>query len=123
VEDNALNMELAADLLEAAGFIVLRAANAEEGIALANAEIPALILMDIALPGMDGLCATGILQRNPNTRQIPVVALTAHAMNGDKEKALAVGCVGYISKPINTRTFAAEAERFLCSVKSLPRAA
>ena len=68
IEDNPMNMELAADLLEAAGYIVLRADNAEEGIALACAELPSLILMDIALPGMDGLCATTILQSNAETR-------------------------------------------------------
>src|SRR6266542_3277431 len=104
VEDNPLNMELTADILMAAGYGVLQAENAERGIAMARAERPALILMDVRLPGMDGLSATEILKGETETRQIPVVALTAHAMKGDEEKALAAGCVGYITKPINTRT-------------------
>jgi len=104
IEDNPLNMELTADILKAAGYAVLQAENAERGIAMARAEQPALILMDVRLPGMDGLSATEILKGETETQRIPVVALTAHAMKGDEEKALAAGCVGYITKPINTRT-------------------
>ncbi len=103
VEDNPLNMELAVDILEAAGYSVLRAEDAEKGIALARAENPALILMDVSLPGLDGLSATGILKREPETRDIPVVALTSHAMKGDEEKARAAGCEAYVTKPIDTR--------------------
>jgi two-component system, cell cycle response regulator DivK len=113
VEDNPLNMELTADILGAAGYVVLQAENAERGIALARGERPALILMDVRLPGMDGLSATEILKGEAETREIPVVALTAHAMKGDEEKALAAGCRGYITKPIDTRTLAREVAGFL----------
>src|SRR5712692_8176668 len=104
VEDNPLNRELTADILGAAGYTVLQAENAEKGLALARAESPALILMDVRLPGMDGLSATETLKEEAETREIPVVALTAHAMKGDEAKALAAGCRGYITKPIDTRT-------------------
>jgi CheY-like chemotaxis protein len=113
VEDHPLNMELAADILESAGYRVVRAADAERGIALAKAEQPALILMDVGLPGIDGLEATRMLKRDPATREIPIVALTSHAMKGDAEKALAVGCAGYISKPIDTRVFRQVVARFM----------
>jgi len=113
VEDHPLNMELAADILEIAGYTVLQAEDAERGIALAKAEHPALILMDVGLPGIDGLEATAMLKRDPATREIPVVALTSHAMKGDAEKALAVGCAGYISKPIDTRDFPKTVARFI----------
>jgi CheY-like chemotaxis protein len=113
IEDNDMNMELVSDLLEVAGYVVLQANNAEEGILLARTASPGVILMDLALPGMDGLRATEILKGDRQTRHIPVVALTAHAMQGDKEKALAVGCVGYISKPIDTRSFSRMVARLL----------
>src|SRR2546422_6603702 len=103
IEDNPMNMELTADLLEVAGYVVCQAENAEEGIAMALSARPSIILMDIALPGMDGLQATNILKQDPHTSHIPVVALTAHAMKGDADKALAAGCIGYITKPIDTR--------------------
>lgn len=105
IEDNALNMELVKDLLEAGDYFVGEADSAEEGIQLAQALSPHLILMDIGLPGMDGLRATHILKSNPQTKDIPVVALTAHAMSTDREKVLSAGCNGYITKPIDTRTF------------------
>jgi CheY-like chemotaxis protein len=105
VEDNGPNMELVTALLEASGREVIQAWTAEEGIKIAVSEIPALILMDISLPGMDGLTATINLKQDPSTRDIPVVALTAHAMKGDEERALAAGCVGYVAKPIDTRAF------------------
>ena len=113
VEDNPLNMELTADILGAAGYTVLRAENAERGIALAREESPALILMDISLPGMDGLSAVEILREETETRAIPVVALTAHAMKGDEEKALVAGCDGYITKPIDTRALPGEVAGFI----------
>jgi CheY-like chemotaxis protein len=113
VEDNSLNMELTADVLGAAGYTVLQAENAERGIALARAESPSLILMDVSLPGMDGLSATEILKGEVETRTIPVVALTAHAMKGDEEKALAAGCEGYITKPIDTSTLPVEVAGFI----------
>jgi CheY-like chemotaxis protein len=116
VEDHPLNMELAADVLEAAGYSVIRAEDAEQGIALAKAERPSLILMDVGLPRLDGLSATGILKRAAETKEIPVVALTAHAMKGDEERALAAGCAGYIRKPIDTRTLPQMVARFIPSV-------
>jgi CheY-like chemotaxis protein len=115
VEDNEANRELATALLEAIGQVVLPAATAEEAIRLAAAETPALVLMDISLPGMDGLAATRILKQNPETEHIPVVALTAHAMKGDEAKALAAGCAGYITKPIDTRTFSKSVVKFIRS--------
>ncbi len=113
VEDNPMNMVLATDLLEASGYVVIQAGTAEEGIELARAESPDLILMDISLPGMDGLRATGDLKQNPTTKDIPVIAMTAHAMRGDEEKALVSGCTGYITKPIDTREFPKEVARFI----------
>ena len=86
--------------------------DAEKGIQLAREHHPDLILMDIQLPGMDGLKATGIIKSDPDLKGIPVVALTAFAMQGDEEKALAAGCNGYITKPINTREFRSKIEHF-----------
>ncbi len=106
VEDNPMNMELATDLLEVAGFTVLLAKTAEAGLVLANAERPDLILMDIGLPGMDGLEATRRLKQNPATAHIPVVAVSASVMTGDEAKAFVAGCCAYISRPIDTRQFA-----------------
>lgn len=105
VEDNLLNMELVTDLLEAHHFRVLQARTAEEGLRLARELCPDLILMDLSLPGMDGLAATRALKADPKTRDIRIVALTAHAMRGDEKNALDAGCDGYLSKPIDTRTF------------------
>jgi CheY-like chemotaxis protein len=106
IEDNPMNMELAKDLLEVAGYFVLQAETAEKGIELAKAESPDIILMDIGLPGMDGLTATRIIQQDQSTKDIPVIALTAHAMKDDREKTLSAGCKGHITKPIDTREFA-----------------
>lgn len=108
-----MNLELAVDLLEAAGFDVLTAEEAEAGIRLAQTTRPDVILIDISLPGMDGLAATRRLKGDPATRAIPVVALTAHAMKGDEEKARAAGCDGYLTKPIDTRTFAQSVAAFV----------
>jgi two-component system, cell cycle response regulator DivK len=113
VEDNEANRELATALLEAVGQIVIQAGTGEEAIRLATAEAPELVLMDISLPGMDGLTATKILKQNSKTERIPVVALTAHAMKGDEAKALAAGCAGYITKPIDTRTFSKSVADFV----------
>lgn len=107
VEDNPANMTLAVFLLQSAGHAVLSATSAETGLALARSERPHLILMDIQLPGMDGLEATGILKRDDVTRDIPVVALTALAMKGDEERIRAAGCDGYIAKPIAYQEFLA----------------
>lgn len=105
VEDNLLNLELATDLLEACGIEVISANTGEIAVKLAHEQMPDLILMDLSLPGMDGLQATAALKANPQTRLIPVVAVTAHAMKGDEQKALDAGCEGYITKPIDTRMF------------------
>jgi two-component system cell cycle response regulator DivK len=107
VEDNAANMKLATFLLESAGHTVLSATDAEAGLALARAEQPDLILMDIQLPGMDGLEATVLLKRDEATRAIPVIALTALAMKGDEERIRAAGCDGYIAKPMRYQEFLA----------------
>jgi len=107
VEDNVANMKLALFLLESAGHSVLSATNAETGLMLARDELPSLILMDIQLPGMDGLEALAVLQQDEATRRIPVVALTALAMKGDEERIRAAGCAGYIAKPIRYQEFLA----------------
>ena len=113
IEDNSMNMELTCDLLELAGFAVVKAVTAEEGLPLAVSAHPDLILMDIALPGMDGLEATRRLKGSEVTRGIPILALTASAMRSDEERAFAAGCGGIIRKPIDTRTFAREIANFL----------
>jgi two-component system, cell cycle response regulator DivK len=107
VEDNAANMKLAKFLLESAGHTVVSATDAETGLALAGEEQPDLILMDIQLPGMDGLEATALLKRDDVTRAIPVIALTALAMKGDEERIRAAGCDGYIAKPLAYKDFLA----------------
>jgi CheY-like chemotaxis protein len=115
IEDNQLNLELAADLLEANGFVVASAPTAEEGLRLARELLPDLVLMDFSLPGMDGLSATKNLKADPATRHLTVVGLTAHAMKGDEELALNAGCNGYLTKPIDTRTFIAAVTEFIAS--------
>jgi two-component system cell cycle response regulator DivK len=107
VEDNADNMKLATFLLQSAGHTVLSAIDAEIGLTLARAEHPDLILMDIQLPGMDGLEATALLKDDEATRHIPVIALTALAMKGDEERIRAAGCDGYIAKPLSYKDFLA----------------
>lgn len=107
VEDNPANMTLAVTLLESAGHAVLSATDAEAGVTMARAEQPSLILMDIQLPGMDGLEATVLLKGDDATRGIPVIALTALAMKGDEERIRAAGCDGYIAKPMRYKEFLA----------------
>jgi two-component system, cell cycle response regulator DivK len=107
VEDNATNMTLTIFLLQSAGHTVLSATDAEAGLTLARDEQPNLILMDIQLPGMDGLEATALLKRAETTRAIPVIALTALAMKGDEERIRAAGCDGYIAKPMRYQEFLA----------------
>ena len=100
IEDNPANMKLASLLLQSAGHAVMRALDAETGLTLARAELPDLILMDIQLPGMDGLAATALLKRDAVTAAIPVLALTAMAMREDREKSRLAGCGAYITKPL-----------------------
>jgi two-component system, cell cycle response regulator len=105
VEDNELNMKLVRSLLSVGGYRIVEAVDAEKGIEQARQDRPDLILMDIQLPGMDGLSATRILKADPALRDIPVIALTSHAMAGDDRKAVDAGCDGYLTKPIDTRSF------------------
>ncbi len=113
VDDNPTNLKLAADLLEFEGHDILKATDAEEAQIILASVLPDLILMDIALPGMDGLTLTRILKADPRTRHICVVALTAFAMKGDDQKAFDAGCDGYITKPIDTRSFHTQVAAFL----------
>jgi len=105
VEDNPANMTLAVFLLQSVGHTVLSALDAEVGLTLAREEQPDLILMDIQLPGIDGLEATALLKQDDTTRAIPVIALTALAMKGDEERIRAAGCDGYIAKPMRYQEF------------------
>ena len=116
VEDNPDNMTLAVLLLGSAGHTVLSAVDAEAGLMLALSELPDLILMDIQLPGMDGLEATAVLKRDAKTRAIPVIALTALAMKGDEERIRAAGCDGYIAKPMSVHQFLATVAAQLVAV-------
>jgi CheY-like chemotaxis protein len=103
VDDNLVNLKLAAAILAADGHVVIRAMDAEQAQVCLAAELPDLILMDIALPGMDGLTLTRRIKADARLRHIPVIALTAFAMKGDDQKARDAGCDGYITKPIDTR--------------------
>lgn len=105
VEDNEKNMKLARDLLTFHGFEVLTATNAEDGLVLARERIPGLVLMDIQLPGMDGVTALGHLRSGGTTSQIPVVAMTASVMKEDRERFDRAGFDGFITKPIDVRAF------------------
>ena len=108
VEDNPVNRRLAVFLLRSQGYQVREASTAKEAVEMLNAEIPDLIVMDIQLPGMDGLEVTRKLKEHPATADIPVIAVTSYAMQGDREKALAAGCAGYVTKPIDKNTFIQE---------------
>jgi CheY-like chemotaxis protein len=119
VEDNPFNRELAADLLTLAGLRVVIAVDAETALDLAAHEALDLVLMDVSLPLMDGLEATRLLKNNPATAHLPVIALTAHAMKGDRERIMAAGCDGYLTKPIDTRNFVESVSRFLPGAASL----
>jgi CheY-like chemotaxis protein len=105
IEDNTINMKLFSVMLESAGYSVLWAENAEEGIPLIEREMPNLILMDIGLPGMDGLEATRRLKGNPQTASIPIIAVTAHSLQSDREEAIRAGCTEYIAKPVRMNHF------------------
>ena len=103
VDDNAINLKLMRVLLESEGYDVRVAADANEALAILTQFRPRLILMDIQLPGMDGLTLTRMLKANPSLRDITILGLTAYAMKGDEERILAAGCDGYIAKPVDTR--------------------
>ena len=101
VEDNEMNRDMLSRRLQRRGYTVLTAVDGESGLALTKSESPALVLMDMSLPGIDGWEATRQLKADPATRAIPVIALTAHAMAGDREQALAAGCDDFDIKPID----------------------
>ena len=103
VEDNEKNLKLVRDLLQVKGYRTLEAGTGELGIELAHSHMPRLILMDIQLPGMDGVAAVGQLKTDPTTATIPVIALTAFAMKDDRQRFLSAGFDGYLAKPINIR--------------------
>jgi CheY-like chemotaxis protein len=113
VDDNPTNLKLVAFLLTTNGFSVRLAANADEALAAVTQQVPRLILMDLQLPGMDGLTLTAKLKADPATSEIMIVALTAYAMKGDEERALAAGCAGYLTKPIDTRSLPARLRKYL----------
>src|SRR5262245_43173562 len=103
VEDNAKNLKLLRDVLQFNGYSILAAETGEAGVALAREQLPALILMDVQLPGMSGDAAVKVLKADVRTRHIPVIALTAFAMKGDRERLLASGFDGYVPKPIDIK--------------------
>ena len=113
VEDNEDNLVVYRTILEHVGFRVLEARDGEEGVSRAKENLPDLILMDISIPRMDGWQATRILRDDPRTSTIPIIALTAHALASDREKAMEVGCDGYLAKPCEPRAVVAEVQRFL----------
>jgi two-component system, cell cycle response regulator DivK len=112
VEDNEKNLKLARDVLQFKGYRTLEARTAAEGIDLAAAHLPNLILMDIQLPDMDGITALRRLMAEPRTAVIPVIALTAFAMKGDRERFLGAGFDGYLVKPINIKEFSEQVRQF-----------
>jgi two-component system cell cycle response regulator DivK len=118
IEDNAANMKLACLLLRSAGHTALCAIDAESGVTLARAERPDLILMDLQLPGMDGLAATALLKSDPETNCMPVIALTAMAMKMDREKTQLAGCDAYIAKPLRYKELYAAIDRLLAKAGS-----
>jgi two-component system cell cycle response regulator DivK len=120
IEDNAANMKLASLLLANAGHTALCAGDAETGLMLARDERPDLILMDVQLPGMDGLAATALLKKDPATAAIPIIALTAMAMKEDREKTRAAGCDAYIAKPLRYQELYAAIDSLL--IKEQPQA-
>ncbi len=113
VEDNDLNMKLVKSLLEMGNYDVLEAMEAQTGIRLAREHRPDLILMDIQLPGMDGLTATRVIKGDDALKDIPVVAITSYAMEGDERRTREAGCAGYMAKPIDTRSFLENITQYL----------
>jgi len=115
VEDNDMNMQLVEFLLEEGGYDIVKASSGEEALTITrdSPSAPDLILMDIHLPGMDGLSVVRAMKNDHRTSRIPILALTAHAMRGDKDRFLEAGCDGYISKPIDVKTFISSIEQYL----------
>ncbi len=121
VDDSALNRKLVSTILQANHFEVLEAIDGEQAVAVATSERPSLILMDIQLPKLDGYEATRRLRAQPETKDIPIIALTANAMAGEDERARAAGCDGYISKPIDTRSLVPTLIPYLEQGRKLPQ--
>lgn len=113
VEDNEINLKLIRTVLKAKGFLLAEARDGEEALKSLTSERPDIILMDIQIPKVDGLEATRRIRGMDDFKDRPIIALTAHAMEGDREKILEAGCDGYIAKPINTRTFIDDIEAIL----------
>lgn len=119
VEDNEDNRTVYRTILEHYGYKVMEARNGEDGVRMAREQRPDLILMDISIPVIDGWEATRILKADPKTNDIPIIALTAHALATDRAKAAEVGCDGYLAKPCEPRRVVAEVERFLGAAKEV----
>ena len=113
VEDNAKNLKLVRDVLQFSGYEVTEARSGEEGVELARNRTPDLILMDLQLPGIDGVEALRLLREDPATRSVPVVAVTAFAMKNDRDRALLAGFNGYVEKPISVRALPSQVKNFL----------
>lgn len=118
VDDNETNVKLVRFLLKKRGYDVRVAANAHEALAILESFVPRLILMDLQLPGMDGLELTRRIKAEPRTRAVPIVAVTAYAMKGDEEKARQAGCDGYITKPIDTHALPIKVAEYLSHSRS-----
>ncbi len=123
VEDNEANRDMLSRRLERKGFEIVLAVDGEQGVALAHSETPALILMDMSLPVMDGWEATRLIKSDPQTRAIPVIALTAHAMSGDRQKALEAGCDEYDTKPVEMTRLLEKMQALLSGAPRLAEAA
>jgi CheY-like chemotaxis protein len=113
VEDDPKNLKLIRDLLQIRGYTTLEATDGKQGVDMARAKIPNLILMDIQMPVMDGFEAISILKADPVTKSIPIIALTAFAMQEDREKCIEAGCNDYITKPLDTRAFVTKVKEYL----------
>lgn len=113
IEDNEMNRDMLSRRLERRGYEVLMAVDGAKGVEIANSEVPDLILMDMSLPVMDGWEATKNIKASPLTKSIPIIALTAHAMSGDREKALKAGCDDYDTKPIELPRLLSKIQSFL----------
>lgn len=113
IEDNEKNMYLFNFILTKAGYTVIKAETGEEGVEVAIKEKPDFILMDIKLPGIDGLETTRRIRKSESNGKVPIIAITSYAMTGDKKKALEAGCTGYIEKPIDPQTFLSKIEKYI----------
>jgi len=118
VEDNVLNMKLFSAMLSSQGYVVLEATDGPGGLSMAQQHLPDLIIMDIQLPGMSGMDVTKNLKGSESTQHIPIIATTAFALRGDKEKILESGCDAYMAKPIAITEFLALVESFLTAARS-----